>query len=155
MRLFYSFLTSFYLQVFGVSVTVCLQHGRRNWVIFRCVCIRQYSRKCDRSELFQLFDSRIKINSLQITNDGKATVLLIVIWYNIRASLMVSGPITSWEIDGETVSDFIFLSSKITADGYCSHEIYDQPRQHIKKQRHYFTNKGLSSQSYGFPNSRV
>ena len=61
---------------------------------------------------------------------------------------MASGPITSWEIDGETVetvSDFIFLGSKITADGDCSHEIkmlalwkkgYDQPRQHIKKQVH-------------------
>ena len=75
---------------------------------------------------------------------------------------MASGPITSWEIDGETVetvSDFIFGGSKVTADGDCSHEIktltpqkesYDQPRQHIKKQRHYFPNKVLSSQGYGF-----
>ena len=76
---------------------------------------------------------------------------------------MPSGPITSWEIDGETVetaSDFIFGGSKITADGDCSHEIkktltpwkksYDQPRQHIQKQRHYFANKGPSSQGYGF-----
>ena len=69
---------------------------------------------------------------------------------------MVSGPITSWQLDGETmeiVTDFVFLGSKITADGDCSHEIkrcllvswkksYDQPRQHIKKQRHYFANKG-------------
>ena len=63
---------------------------------------------------------------------------------------MASGPITSWQIAGETVetvADFIFLCSKISADGDCSHEIktltpwkesYDQPRQHIKKQRHYF-----------------
>ena len=59
----------------------------------------------------------------------------------------------------ETVSDFIFLGSKITADGDFSHEIktltpwkesYDQPRQHIRKQGHYFANKGPSSQSYGF-----
>ena len=59
----------------------------------------------------------------------------------------------------ETVSDFIFLGSKITVDGDCSHEIktltpwkesYDHPRQHIKKQRHYFANKSLSSQGYGF-----
>ena len=76
---------------------------------------------------------------------------------------MASGRITSWEIDGETVetvADFIFLGSKITADGDCSHEIktltpwkenYDQPRQYIKKQRHYFANKVLSSQGYGFP----
>ena len=71
---------------------------------------------------------------------------------------MTSGPITSWQIDGktvETVRDFILGGSKITADGDCSHEIkrrltpwkesYDQPRQHIEKQRHYFASKGLSS----------
>ena len=73
---------------------------------------------------------------------------------------MASGPITSWQIDGETVADFIFLGSKITVDSDCSHEIkrrlllgkksYDQTRQHIKKQRHYFTNKCLSSQSFVF-----
>ena len=72
--------------------------------------------------------------------------------------------LSSWQIDGETVRDFIFLGSKITADGDCSHEIkrhlllgrsYDQPREHIKKQRHYFTNKGPSSQSYGFSSGRV
>ena len=69
---------------------------------------------------------------------------------------MASGPITSWQIDGETVetaADFIFLGSKITADGDCSHEI----KRHlllgnkvIEKQRHYFVNKGPSSQGYGF-----
>ena len=70
---------------------------------------------------------------------------------------MAPGPTTSWEIDGETVeivTDFIFWGSKITADGDCSHEIktlapwkksYDQSRQHIKKQRHYFAKKGPSS----------
>ena len=62
-------------------------------------------------------------------------------------------------------NDFIFLGSKITADGDCSHElkrllliwkkIFEQPRQHIKKQRHYFANKGPSSQSYGFSSSHV
>ena len=59
---------------------------------------------------------------------------------------------------------FIFLGSKITADGDCSHEIkrhipwkesYDQPRQHIEKQRHYFANKGLFSQGYGFSSDHV
>ena len=80
---------------------------------------------------------------------------------------MASGPITSWQIGGETVetvADFIFLGSKITADGDCSHEIkmltpwkesYAQPRQHIKKQRHYFVNKGPSSQGYGFSSGHV
>ena len=77
---------------------------------------------------------------------------------------MASGPITSWQIDGETVSDFIIRGSKITVNGDCSHEIktltpwresYDQPRQHIKKQRHYFANKDLSSQGYGFSSGQV
>ena len=77
---------------------------------------------------------------------------------------MASGPITSWQIDGETVADFILEGSKITADDECSYEIktltpwkksYDEPRQHIEKQRHYFANKGLSSQGYGFPSSHV
>ena len=75
---------------------------------------------------------------------------------------MASGPTTSWQIDGETVAGFIFWGSKITADGECSHEIktlapwkksYDKPRWHNKKQRHYFTNKGPSSQRYGFSSS--
>ena len=74
---------------------------------------------------------------------------------------MASSPTTSWETDGEAMTDFIFLGSKITADGDCSHEIkrrlllgrksYDKPRQHIKKQTHYFADKVLSSQSYVFP----
>ena len=79
---------------------------------------------------------------------------------------MASDPITSWQIDGETmeaVTDFIFLGSKITADGDCSHEIkrhlllgsYDKPRQCIKKQRHHFTEKGVYSQRYGFSSSHV
>ena len=64
----------------------------------------------------------------------------------------------------ETVTDCIFLGFKITADGDCSHEIktlvlwkksYDQSRQCIKKQRHYFANKDPYSQSYGFSNSYI
>ena len=81
-----------------------------------------------------------------------------------KMKIMASGPITSWEIVGETVSDFIFLGSKITADGDCSHEIktltpwkesYDKPRQCIKKKRHYFDNKCPFGQLYGFSNSQV
>ena len=67
-----------------------------------------------------------------------------------KTKIMASGPITSWQIDVETVIDFILGGSKITADGECSHEIKrhlllgrkvnDQPRQHVKKQRHYLAN---------------
>ena len=93
-----------------------------------------------------------------------------------KTKIMASGPITSWEIHGETVgtvSDFILGGSKIPADGDCSHEIKrhlllrkkvmtnldsivsSSSRQHIKKQRHYFVNKGPSSQGYGFCSSHV
>ena len=85
-----------------------------------------------------------------------------------KMKIMASGPITSWEIDGErveTVADFILGGSKITADGYCSHEIKRcllLGRQAttnldsvIKRQRRYFSNKGPSSQSYGFSSSHL
>ena len=82
-----------------------------------------------------------------------------------KTKIMASGSITSWQINGETMETVTdFLGSKITADGGCSHEIktlapwkksYDQPRQHIKEQRHYFANKGLSSHRHGFSSSHV
>ena len=84
-----------------------------------------------------------------------------------KTKIMASGPITSWQKDAETmetVTDCIFLGSKITADGDCSHEIkmlapwkksYDQPRLQSKKQRHYFANISPSSQSSGFSSSHV
>ena len=85
--------------------------------------------------------------------------------FNIqKTKIMASSPITSWQIDGETVktvADFILGGSKITAGGDCSHEIKRhlllgrKVRQHIKKQRHYFANKGPSSQSYGFSSGHV
>ena len=82
-----------------------------------------------------------------------------------KTKIMASGPITSWEIVGETVSRLYFWGSKITADGDCSHEI----KRHlllgrkvmtnldsiIKKQRHYFASKGPSSQGYGFSSGHV
>ena len=77
---------------------------------------------------------------------------------------MASGPITSWEVDGETVADFIFGGSKIPADGDCSHEIKRRlllgrkvmtNLDSIFKGRHYFANKDLSSQGYGFSSGHV
>ena len=92
-----------------------------------------------------------------------------------KTKIMASSPITSWEIDGETVetvSDFIYLfiylfifGSKITADGDCCHEIkrclllgrkvMTNLDGILKKQRHYFVNKGPSSQGYGFSSDEV
>ena len=81
-----------------------------------------------------------------------------------KTKIMASGPINSWQIDGEameTVRDFVFLGSKIIADGDYNHEIqkmlapwkksYDKPRQHIKKQRYYFADKGPLVKAMGFP----
>ena len=82
-----------------------------------------------------------------------------------KTKIMAFSPITSWQTDGKTVADFIFLGSKITADGDWSHEI----KRHLllgrkvmtnlesilKKQRHYFANKVLSSQGYGFSSGHV
>ena len=83
-----------------------------------------------------------------------------------KIKIMASSPITSWEIDGETVetvSDFIFLGSNITTDGDCSHEIKRRlllgskvmTSLNIKKQRQYLVNKGLSRQGYGFSSGHV
>ena len=82
-----------------------------------------------------------------------------------KMAIMASGPITSWKINGqtmETVTDFIFLGSKITADGDCSHKIKRRlllerkamtNLDKILKSRDYFANKGSHSQSYGFSRS--
>ena len=93
-----------------------------------------------------------------------------------KTKMMVSSPITSWQIDGETVADFTFLGSKITADGDCSHEIKRRfllgrkvmtnldgilksrditlpTKVHLVK--HYFADKGPYSQSCGFSSSHV
>ena len=84
-----------------------------------------------------------------------------------KTKIMASGPITSWEIDGETVqrvSDFIFWGSKITADRDCSHEIKKRlllgekvmtNLDSILKSRYYFANKGPSSQGYGLSSGHV
>ena len=84
-----------------------------------------------------------------------------------KMKIMAFGPITSWQIDGEqveTVTDFIFLGSRITVDSDCSYEIktlvpwkkiYNKPRQHIEKQRHHFEDKGPDSQIYGFSSSHI
>ena len=81
-----------------------------------------------------------------------------------KTKIMASGPITSWQIDGGTVMDFIFWASKITAVDDCSHEIKRCLLLGIKamtklnsllKNSYYFTNKGPSSQGYGFSSSHV
>ena len=136
--------------------------------------------------LWQKSEEELKSLLMKVKEESEKVGLKLNIQ---KTKIMASGPITSWQIDRETmetVTDFIFLTAKITADGDCRHEInenemkcknededanslkkmkmktlapwkksYDQPSQHIKKQRHYLANKVPSSQSCGFSSSHV
>ena len=110
--------------------------------------------------------------SIQGSIWGKCFFFALIIWIlklNIKkTNMMTSGPITSWQIQGETmetVTDFLFLVSKVTVDGDCSHgirrqfaswqESYSKPRQCVKKQRHDFPYKGSYSQGYDLSSSHV
>ena len=107
-------------------------------------------RYADDTTLMGKSKEELKSLSMKVKEESEKVGLKLNIQ---KTKIMASGSITSWQIDGETVRDFILGSSKITADGNCSHEIqktrapwkksYDQPRQHIKKQRHYFTGRCL------------
>ena len=111
--------------------------ARRNINNLRCA---------DDTTIMAESEEELKILLMKVKEESEKVGLKLNIQ---KTKLMASGPITSWEIDGETVetvANFIFGGSKITADGDCSREIkrlapwkksYDQPRQHIKKQRHY------------------
>ena len=124
-------------------------------------------RYADDTTLMAESEEELKSLLMKLKEESKKVGLKLNIQ---KTKIMASGPITSWEIDGETVetvSDFIFLGSKLTADGDCSHEIKRHLllgkkvmtnlsyRQRIKKQRHYFASKGPSSQGYGFSSSLV
>ena len=118
-------------------------------------------RYADDTTLMAEREEELKSLLMKVKEEGEKVGLKL----NIRKTkIMASGLIPSWEIDGETVSDFVFLGSRITADGDCSHEIKRHlllgrkvmtNLEHIQKQRHYFANKGLSSQGYGFSSSHV
>ena len=115
-------------------------------------------RYADDSTLIAESEEKLKSLLMKVKEEHEKAGLKLNIQ---KATIIASGPNTSWQIGGETmetVRDF-FLGSKISADGDFSHEInmldpwkknYDKPRQH-KKQRHYFADKGPSGQSYGFP----
>ena len=110
-------------------------------------------------------EEKLKNLLMKVKGESEKTVLKLNIQ---KTKIMASGPITSWQTDGklETVTDFLFLGSRITAGGDCSHEIRrclllgwkamaNLDSTHIKKQRHYFANKGPSNQGYGFSSSHV
>ena len=107
-------------------------------------------RYADDTTLMAESEEVLKSLSMKVKEESETVGLKLNIQ---KTKIMASDPVTSWQIDGETVetvADFIFLGSKITADGDCSHEIkrltpwkesYDQPRQHIKKQKRYLSTK--------------
>ena len=110
-------------------------------------------------------EEELKSLMMKVKEESEKAVLKLNIQ---KIKIMASGPITSWQIDGETVeimTDFIFLGSKITADGDCSHEIkkylllgrkvMTNLDNVLKSKRHHFANKGPYSQTYGFSSSHV
>ena len=121
-------------------------------------------RYADDTTLMAETEEELKSLLMKVKEDSEKAGLKLNIQ---KTKIMASGPITSWEIDGETVetvSDFIFWGSQITADGDCSHEIKRRLLlgrkimtnvDNIEKQRHYFANKGPSSQGYGFSSGHV
>ena len=121
-------------------------------------------RWADDTTLMAECEEELKSLSIRVKEESEKVGLKLNIQ---KTKIMASSLITSWQIDGktvETVTDFTFGGSKIAADGDHSHEIkrclllgksYDQPRQHIKKLRHYFANKGPSSPGYCFSNNHV
>ena len=129
------------------------------------VAVRNNLRYGDDTSLMAEREEELKSLLMKVKVENEKVGLKLTIQ---KTKIMASGPITSWQTDGETmetVRDLIFGGSKITADADCSHEIkrrlllerksYDQPRHHIKNQRHYFANKGPSSQGYGFSSGHV
>ena len=110
-------------------------------------------------------ESKEELKSLLMKEESESTGLTLSIQ---KTKIVASSPITSWQIGGETMEtlrDFIFLGSKITADGDCSHEIkrplllgrkaMTNLDSIIKKQRHYSANEGPSDQSYSFSSNHV
>ena len=119
-------------------------------------------RYTDDTTLIAESEEELKSLLMKVKEESEKVILKLNIQ---KTKIMASIPITSWQVDGETVKDLIFLGSKIIADGDCSHEIkiylllgrkvMTNLDSMLKKQRHYFANKGPSSQGYGFPGSHV
>ena len=122
-------------------------------------------RYADDTTLMEESEEELKGVLMKVKQESEKVGLKVNI---LKPKIMASGPITSWEIYGETVetvSNFIFFWTPkslqmVTAamklkDTYSQEESYDQPRWHIEKQKHYFANKGLSSQGYGFSSGHV
>ena len=121
-------------------------------------------RYADDITLLAKIEEELKSLFMKVKEESEKVGLKLNIW---KTKIMGSGPITSWQIDGETVeivADFILGCSKVTADGDCSHEIkrclllgkkFMTNLDSIFESKHYFANKGASSQGYGFSGGHV
>ena len=118
-------------------------------------------RYADNTTLMAESEEELKSLLMKVKEENEGVGLKLNIQ---KTKIMAFGPITSWQIDGGTMTDFILGGSKITAAGDCSHEIKRRlllgrkaltNLHSILKSRHYFADKGLSSQSYGFSSSHV
>ena len=112
-----------------------------NWIAVRNINNIRYA---DDTTLMVKSEEELKSLLMTVKKESEKAGLKLNIQ---KTKIMASGPVTSWQIDGENVEAvayFMFLSSKIIVDGNCNHEIksYDKPRHPIKKQRHHFTDKG-------------
>ena len=160
----------------GQEATVRTGHGTTDWFQIRkgvcqgCIlspCLfNLYVKYTIRNDITLMAESEEELKSflIKVKEESEKVGLKLNIQ---KTKIMASSPITSRQIDGETVetvTNVIFLGSKITANGDCSHEIkmlvpwkksYNKLRQHIKKQRHYLDSKGPSSQRFGFSSSHV
>ena len=119
-------------------------------------------RYADDTTLMEESEEELKSLLMKVKEESETAGLKLNIQ---KAKIMASGPITSWQIHGETVRDFIFLGSKITEDDDCRREIKrclllrrkanDKAKQCIKEQRHYYANKGPYNQSHCFSSGHV
>ena len=114
-------------------------------------------RYADDTTLMAESEEELKSLMMKVNEESEKVALKLNIQ---KTKIKASGPITSWQIDGETVADFIFLDYRVTSVGDCSHEFKRclllgrnvmTNLDSIKKQGHYFANKGPSGQGYGFP----
>ena len=145
---------------------ICKVHHKKHWAggstSWNQDCQEKYQ-YADDTTLMGESEEELKSLLMKVKEESEKVGLKLNIEKN---KIMASGPITSWEIDGETVADFIVLGSKITADGKCSHEIKGRlflgrktvtNLDSILKSRDitYFANKDPSSQGYRFFRSHV
>ena len=137
--------------VTGMALERSYKHYSKSDYIYITIKISRRNinnlRYADDTTLMAESEEELKSLMIKMKEESEKVALKLNIQ---KTKIMASGPITSLKTDGETtVTDFIFLGYKITAEKKLApwKKSYDQPREHIKKQRHYFANIGPAGQS--------